>query len=451
MLLVALALAVPASATIVFEHSNEIWAVNDDGSSPRMLAAPGPLGMDSGLGHPHVAPNGTTVVFDGTTNRNYHTCSGTIHYGLGATGVYTWNAGQVARVTPQPIYYECGTDFENEPEATTNGRVDYGFFACNGYVSGQIGSFSCLHQIWSEDLSGDNFQELPSCAGAESPSPNPADPNEYAAVGCTLNNNYVVSRSVGDDHTAMSFDDAPQKDVSWRADGQRVVQVEGGGDPGIWDSARDTASNSFTYILAQPDGVEFQSPRYMGANQDKILFSASGDLWTVPASCGSSGAPCQFPTDATQLTGSGGNSDPAWSAQPIAVPSTGGGGDGPGGDGPGGDGPGGDGPGGTDPLFSSAPQLGGKATPASGVTLLLTLARESDLRFTFYRVTGGGKGKLLVGARAKKFGSASRRGKAGQNRFKFRKVGGKKFKRGKYLVRVRGDGASTQKSFRVKR
>src|SRR3569832_766996 len=80
--------AAPAHATIVFDHDSEIRAENDDESSPRRLATGGPLGMEQGLSHPHVAANGVVVVFDGTTNRNAHYCSGTQHFGIGATGVY---------------------------------------------------------------------------------------------------------------------------------------------------------------------------------------------------------------------------------------------------------------------------------------------------------------------------------------------------------------------------
>jgi len=64
-LVVVVALAAgaqPASATIVYKHANEVWAMNDDGSDQRQLATPAPLGME-GLGTPHVAPNGATVMF----------------------------------------------------------------------------------------------------------------------------------------------------------------------------------------------------------------------------------------------------------------------------------------------------------------------------------------------------------------------------------------------------
>jgi hypothetical protein len=41
--------ATPAHATIVYEHGNEIWAMNDDGSDQRPLAAAAP-GAEAGLG-----------------------------------------------------------------------------------------------------------------------------------------------------------------------------------------------------------------------------------------------------------------------------------------------------------------------------------------------------------------------------------------------------------------
>jgi hypothetical protein len=454
-LAVAAAFAVPgaASATIVYEHAGEIWAMNDDGSGQQPLVTPGPLGMDRGLGHPHVAPNGTTVVFDGSTNRNYHTCSGTLHYGLGATGVYALSGGQVTRLTGDPVAYQCGTDFETEPEATTNGRVDYGFFACSGYVSGQIASYSCLNRIWSHAVGGGGFQELPSCSGAGSPSPNPADPSEFASVGCT-SGSPALTRSVGDSHTVVSYDDVDQRDPSWRPDGQRLLTAEDGNTPGIWSYDRTLATGSQTYVLAMPGGTEFESPRYMGGNSERIVFSAGGQIWSIPATCGvpePNPAPCSFPGDATQLTQSGNNSDPAWTAQGTASSM------GPMGGQPSGGSPN---PNPTTPppdantVFSAPPRVAG-ASRRRGVAFTLRLARPATVLITISRVTGKSRSKL-VAARAKRLGTVRFTGKAGANTFRVKKVRGKKLARGRYraaIVAVEGSERSSARvvSFKIKR
>ena len=441
--LFAFAAAQPASATIVYEHDEEIWAMNDDGSDQRLLAAGGPVGMEQGLSFPHVAPNGSTVVFQGATNANFHSCGGNLYFGWHAIGVYRWRDGAVARLSEPPARMpSCGSNFHEDPEATTNARV---INVYRQYIDGIPG-----RGLQSGTQEGPTDTSTPSACPNDphlsDPSPNPANAAQYAYIGCNGGGGEdVVAVSQGSSHTFPILDDAAQRAVAWRSDGTRLAVSEGGTEPGIW-----------TYGPAAPvDPVhvlngDFADVGFAGAGNDRILFSSAGDIWSIPASC--TAASCSM-ANATRLTASGANDHPSWTAADLRAPSTGGGGgvttttDGGGG---------GNvtpqpttGGGGATVDLATLIQRSrvGSASSRGGVVFRIELAAPATLEFTFQTVKG---------RKRKKFGTVRKAGRGGANTVKIKKVGRKKFRKGKYRAQIRAiangqKGPAKSVTFSVKR
>jgi hypothetical protein len=334
--------AAPASAgTIVWDKGDEIWAMLDDGSYSAPIASAYELGMSS-LGDPHVAPDGDVVVFDGNTNQFSHTTNGTFHCGFGCAGVYRWQNGQSVRLSAPPNNGDGAVStFDHEPEVGANGRFVYTFFGCAGYV-GVYGTYDCTTGVWSENIDGTDARDYGGACddGPSSPSPNPANAAEVAYVGCD-DANYDYGLWVSGENNAntrlIGAAAVPIEHPSWRSDGQQIVNVErGGSEPGLW-IVQAAGAPGFRHVLADPAGNDFSSPRFMGPAQDRVIFGAAGELWTIPASC--TAATCSFPASATQVTTGGDNSAPAWTARNlIAAPVQGGGGQTGGGSGQNGDG-----------------------------------------------------------------------------------------------------------------
>ena len=444
--LFAFAAAQPASATIVYEHGNEIWAMNDDGSDQRQLAAGAPLGMEAGVGNPHVAPNGSTVVFEGSTNRNYHTCAGGIQYwGNHAIGVYRWRDGAIARLTEAPSPGQCLTTFHTDPEATTNGRVlnIYWAIASGNNLRGFQSGTQDGPAEGSTPTGCDNDIDL------EDPSPNPANPAQFAYLGCEGGGgSQAIGLTQGSSHQGLSFDDAPQRAVAWRSDGGLVVASEGGTEPGIWTYTPTPGNPNPVHVL---NGDFAGDVGFAGVANDRILFSSGGDIWSIPASC--TAASCSM-ANATRLTTSGSNEHPSWTSGSLRAPSTGGGGGGTttGGGGTVTSGPtsGGGGGGGAATIdLATLIQRSrvGSATSRGGVVFRVELAAPATLEFTFQTVKG---------RKRRKFGTVRKTARSGANTVTIKKVGRKKFRKGKYRAQIRAiangqKGPAKTVTFTVKR
>lgn len=321
-----------AHGTIVWSKGGDIWAMNDDGSGQRLLVSKVATGMDA-LRTPAVSPAGAAVFFTGETARNKVTRTGvcgvspftypciTTHFGFYASGTYRWEAGGVARLSPDPAYCFNCTDGTNDPEARPDGSYVASFMHCQGYLDD--GSYECLGSIVAsasgpypavcngETLAGD----MP--AG---PSPNPVAPNQIVYAGCAGGGEpsaLIVTDANRAGERIVACDDATQADPSWSPSGQEIVAAEGGAEAGLWvygAANNGCYSGQLREALSAPPGVSFSSPRFLGA--DRIAFAAQGELWTVPASC----AGCAFPAAATQLTGGGDNASPAWTSNPLTAP-----------------------------------------------------------------------------------------------------------------------------------
>jgi len=327
----ALASAGPAHAgQIVWSKAGQIWVMNDDGSGPRLLVGLGAApGMES-LGAPAVAPNGTIVLFEGTTNTNRVTRSGlcgtfpytypcsTVHFGFLATGVYRWDGAAVQRLSGDPSYCFNCSSAETGPEPRADGSYVSAFQHCQGFLD--TFSYECVGAVRSSD-----GRTYPSCDDLpEDPSPNPADPAAVVYSGCTSGGNpaLVVTGPDRAGERVVACDDQTQSDPSWSPSGGRIVAAEGGTDPGLWVyGASNTAcfSGDLRHAVVAPSGTFFASPRFVG--EDRIVFAADGELWTVPGTCDR----CAYPGAATQLTSGGDNRDPAWTAQTLPVGGGGGG------------------------------------------------------------------------------------------------------------------------------
>lgn len=291
----ALASSAPPShaGLIVWQRGSDIYTMRDDGTSRTRLLGTRSVPGVSSIKSPHVASNGTTVVFEG---------SSASRAALGA-GIYKLERGTaVTRLS-------WGQDVQPEA-AGTSGRVV--FAHREGGMTSVIRSLS---------LAGGDLQTfIPGCRGsgdlAADPSANPAQPEQVVYGGCedaARQSRLFVSQASRVAERVLRIDDELVVDPSFAPDGSRIVAVESGRQPGIW--AYPNGAGEPQRLLATPPGALPSSPRLIetGATE-RLLFAMHGDLWTVPtASC-----PCTFPADASRLTRDGTavvDRSPAWTAR----------------------------------------------------------------------------------------------------------------------------------------
>jgi hypothetical protein len=347
-----------AQATIVYRNGSDIWAMNDNGSGAHVLVSGAQTpGMDQGLDHPAVDPNGGTVVaFEGTTQAftdSFHdTCYGSYvyacpitHYGLNATGIYTWSAGSVTRLSgaPGPCAAHDGcTTLDINPVPIAGGSI---YFDLNTY-SGRLsqGDFVAGSRIYRMNRDGSGRADYgTACDDAtflDTIAPNWANPAQIAYNGCQDSSSDDGELMLGSGgpggsgatliaHTALpgawfeAFSFAPNgssivaydNSFSSRANhaGLYLLRPSASGAPvrELLAAPTDTSDPSF------PSALRFSSPHFVGANT--IVFGAEGDIWSIPASCNA----CAFPAGATALTRDGQDADPAWTSAPLSNPGSG--------------------------------------------------------------------------------------------------------------------------------
>ena len=306
---------------LLWSKGGEIWTMHDDGSGQRLLIALAAAPGMSALRNPAVHPSGSTVMVQGDTKMNEvsrlglcgtfpytYSCT-TWHTGFNSSGTYRWQNGALQRLTGQPSYcFDC-SDGPVEPEPRADASAVSAFMHCQGFLD--LGSYSCVGALQSSG--GESY---PSCDDLpSSPSPNPVDGLQVAYTGCRSGGNdaLVVTRPGRADERVIGCDDATQSDPAWSPDGSQVVDAEGGTEPGLWvygSGNNGCFTGSLRHAVVAPSGTSFDSPRFAGPNT--IVFEASGELWSVPASCNG----CPF-TSARQLTTGGNNHEPAWTAAAI--------------------------------------------------------------------------------------------------------------------------------------
>ncbi|MGH2858465.1 MAG: TolB family protein, partial [Solirubrobacteraceae bacterium] len=300
-------------------------------------------------------------------------------YGIHAMGIYKLAGGVVTRLSAAPgsCHETPGTPcamFEEDPTIGPDGNIvdEYNLYleqhsceGCTWYVDGAYHTLSHPPRA-EQDASGNETLDKPSpsdvptpCAGAD-PDVNPKwpqlspDGSLLAYTDCVIQSgpntgdySLVVANADGSNATACGIDDAKIGMPSWSLDGSHLIDSENGDSPGLWiydHAAGGGCTGSAVEALSTPSGWGFNSPRFIGGG--RIAFVAmplddttKGEVYTISDTCGQGGSPCQFPTDAHQVTTGGRIFNLAWTSQTLTAVTVGGGGTG-GGTGGGGNGAG---------------------------------------------------------------------------------------------------------------
>ncbi len=369
--MIATAVLVPAVASagqIVFVRQagvgageTNLWAMNEDGSSQRMLLAQNQNGDGvSGLNEPNLLPTGVNLAFQGSSEAPGGGC------GVNCIGVYTLVGGVVTRVSAPVV--PCHTfvntfcslsDIDNGPTLTDDGRVLYlhtgagvgvecgifcGIYAATGntYIIQPILGGSPNQWPWPT-----NTYEPPAEQGgyASSPVADPANPELILYAGIEDNGIFppdeyhplVVDNSSGQSYI-VSDDDVEQGGYTWSPNGEYIADIEGGTEPGIWvykdvkETKPDVAEHLW-YVMATPpktaNGGGLTGDLSV-TNAGNIIFGSGGDIYSLAQSgCWGPGAheatepekPNCTLAEAKQLTTSGVDGDATWteSTQPIVV------------------------------------------------------------------------------------------------------------------------------------
>ena len=364
----ALAPAVASAGQIVFvrqagasSSETNLWVMNEDGSSQRMLLAQNQNGdAVESLNQPNLLPTGVDLAFQGATGLPGGGC------GVNCVGVYTLVGGEVRRISSPVV--PCHTtvdgscslsDIDNGPTLTDDGRVLYlhtgtgvgvecglfcGIYAAagNSYIVQPV--LGGAPNQWPWPI---NTYEPPAEEGgyAVAPVADPANPELilYAGIednGCA--EAYKCHPLVVDNASGQSYivsdDDQRQDAYTWSPNGEYIADVEGGTEPGIWvyKNAKEPSPGTVEhawYVMATPSstpsGGGFTGDLSL-TNAGNIIFSSGGDVYSLAQSgCWGASAPeatepekpnCTL-AEAKQLTTSGLDGDATWteSTQPIIV------------------------------------------------------------------------------------------------------------------------------------
>ena len=323
--------AAPASAgQIVYSSNDNILVANDDGSGVRTLLTPSDIGATS-LYNVHVDPNGTKVVFSARTP-----FTGGIYCGFNCVGVYTYDNGQVSRVSGRPI--GCGGDqclgLDVDPKVTADGsRVFYErIYGEPGGTYGTPQLISNSYRAPAVENGASQETELSKeavgaeCARPSSFVPNPANQEEFAWVDCwplsDPDPNAPDSALKVGGQTIGGDDYYELVGIAWRPDGQQLATVEHGQDKGIWLYNRD-GSGTPRHVVNIADFGDSNSqgsvsPAFVG--NDKLAYYWNGEIRTVPTSCDR----CA-PESGTPLLASPEGDGLAWTSRTLPVIQQGGG------------------------------------------------------------------------------------------------------------------------------
>jgi hypothetical protein len=332
-----------ASAQLVFDRGNDIWAANDDGSNPHLLVQAAPLGMDAGLGSPAVAPAGDTLLFRGTTFRTPYVDHGLTFYGENTDGAYALQGGTVRRLSGPPAALSMpSTTGDIVPEPAPGGAYVYERGSCTDVWDPITFGYArlCGSELRSSTLAAGaagSARFTTPCdeeaeGGPADPSPDPAAGSGLVAyVGCMSEGpggfrrgELILGGPGGTGATTIAYGPeepnsetiagfAGYADPSWSPDGSRIVAYDYGGaaadgvqEAGI-DVFGDLSGPSAGRLVVHARQEEYgayetlASPRFAGPST--IVFVAAGSVWSVPASCDE----CSFPGPEVKLLVPGGS------------------------------------------------------------------------------------------------------------------------------------------------
>jgi hypothetical protein len=303
----ALVAVAPAYAgQVVFDRGDDLYVMNDDGTGARALLTASQAPNTDDIIDPSTGPVGTRVVFSALRSDG-----DPVNCGSNCISVFLLDDGVLRRLSaaPGPTGGNVNT-YANDPELSLDGAFTFFSNAVNilspSSLKAELGVYQNSDGATAEFDTG--------CDDARNPAPRP-DATDEVVYACdddrTLYRTGADPQVAGDDVPLFS-DDVTPTDPSFSADGNTIVDAEGGADAGLWAFAYD--ASVVTHVVQSPAGTPFSSPRFAGA---RILFVADRDVWSVPATC--TQATCSFPASATQLTTSGDVGAIGWTSSTTPV------------------------------------------------------------------------------------------------------------------------------------
>jgi hypothetical protein len=302
----ALALAPIAHAgQIVYQHGNDLWAMNDDGSNQHPLIAAHALGEVS-LSQPSVDPASGNLSFDA---EQLGVCS------TNCNAIWSYVGGNPLNLTGPPADCITPVDFECEsedfnPTTTADGRVIFDHTVIIddllGFVStGTTGEVDNLNGTGT--LPPWTFPADSGAGTAEQPNgQRAADPlsggtiaypgNSVCTSGC------IFGLTVdGPSPYIVSYDDGPQQSVAFTQDAKDLVDVEVNTERGIWvytNKDIHNAANAGTwrgwYVLKDPlpnandpfpHNYESTFHNVTVTSDGRIVFDNGTNIYALPSTC----------------------------------------------------------------------------------------------------------------------------------------------------------------------
>lgn len=337
-------LSLPASALaqIIYTHGNDIWAMNDNGSTPHLLVSAADAPPTYQLQGPNVLPNGITVAFAGTTNEFQNGGGIQGDCGEGCQGIYTLSNGVVTRSSGAPGSVDDFGSFENYPTLTGDGRVIFDFITVDfsgGEASGGTSAIDVRPLSPSGQTAAAWATEPDASTGVPGLEADPANGSllaYFTDFSASPPNVLYIGNQANQSPTALIADPWAAS-FAWNPGGTEFADVDGadtanagagdnGFSAGIWMLPAHAGAVA-TEVLADPNpppglgdpntfngGITFAGP-------SELVFEATyrgqRNLWEVPTSCQAN--TCSFPASAHQLTSDGNDSSPTWTAQTVAA------------------------------------------------------------------------------------------------------------------------------------